>query len=874
MMIPLRHAWLLSLFLLVLWPASCVRAEISLRAQIEPGSVELGEAAMLSVTVEGANRVGGRPEMAAVPGLEVQSRGQSSNLQIVNGRMSQSISFQYAVFATKAGTYSIGPFILKEGGKTYRGEAVTFQAIKPGAAPGAGGTPKPVDDGSSFAEGALFVRMVADKERAALGEQVTLRFQFWRRTDVPLMDQSSYTPPDTPGFWREELPPQRSGQRTFNGANYEVTELVYALFATQPGRLEVAKAGLECTVPVRSRRRDPFDVFGMLGGMGEPRRVTLETKPLRIQVDPLPAGAPESFTGGVGQYRLRGSLDRNQAAQNEPLTLSLQIEGTGNVSAVGDPKLPDLVDFRSYPPTGETEPNQDGDKAGGKKVWKIVLVPESTGAKKVPAIELTTYDPVDKRYETHRVGPFEVQIVPAGNIAAGEAPGEVTRVGRDLRAIRVGGELKPGRPSGSFGGAIGVSLQVLPAVLLAAAWAYRRRLERDQADRIGVRSRRAPGRFRREMEMLQAGLPGAGEAAGEGWRRFGDALERYFTERFNFPVRGRTRDELASCLSDAGVDAAAIEEVRSLLDRCDFALFAPAAATEQELRAALQQALGVADRLDAAKGRARPRSGGGPGRGVLALLALLQISGGALAQTGGSLTAPLDPSGARAAFEAGNQAYQAGDYGEAVRAYRSVRDSGYLSADLLLNLGNACYRAGRLGWAVEAFERGRRLYPGDPDLEANLELALAETRDRQAETEGSPLLGALVALQERWPLRSAVRFSTVCWWLLALWGAWRIVTGPSTPVMRWVGRGFTAALIASLAWTGVLALRDLQRPNAVVVAEELSVRSNPDFGGTVEFTLHAGTLVRLGRARGEFREVLFSDRLKGWADAVSLARLD
>lgn len=865
-----RLGWLVALLLLVMSPTTRVRAEISLRAQIEPGSVELGEAAMLSVTVEGANRVAGRPEMAAVAGLEIQSRGQSSNLQIVNGRMSQSISFQYAVFATKAGTYTIGPFTLKDGGKSYRGDAVTFQAIKPGAPPGAGGTPRPADDGSSFAEGALFVRMVADKERAVLGEQVTLRFQFWRRTDVPLMDQSSYTPPDTPGFWREELPPQRTGQRTFNGASYEVTELVYALFATQAGRLEVAKAGLECTVPVRSRRRDPFDVFGMLGGMGEPRRVTLETKPLRIQVDPLPLGAPTSFTGGVGQYRLRGSLDRNQAAQNEPLTLSLQIEGTGNVSAVGDPKLPDLVDFRSYPPTGETEANQDGDKAGGKKTWKIVLVPESTGAKKVPAIEVTTYDPVEKRYETHRAGPFDVQIVPAGNIAAGEAPSEVTRVGRDLRAIRVGGALRAGRPGGPLGGAVGIGLQILPALLLAGAWVYRRRLDRDQADRVGVRSRRAPGRFRREMEMLQSALPGTG--AGEGWRRLGDALERYFTERFNFPVRGRTRDELASCLADAGVDAAAIQEVRSLLDRCDFALFAPAAATEQELRAALQQALGVADRLDAAK--ARPRSPRGFTPTLLVLLALLQIAGAARAQTPGSLTSPLTPSAARAAFEAGNQAYQAGDYGEAIRAYRSVRESGFLSADLLLNLGNACYRAGRLGWAVEAFESGRRLYPGDPDLESNLELALAETRDRQADTEESPLLGALVAFQERWPLRNAVRVTTLCWWLLALWGAWRIVRGPSTPAIAWVGRGLAALLVASLAWTGVLALRDFQRPNAVVVAEELSVRSNPDFGETVEFTLHAGTLVRLGRSRGEFREVLFSDRLKGWADAVSLARLD
>ena len=62
-------------------------------------------------------------------------------------------------------------------------------------------------------------------------------------------------------------------------------------------------------------------------------------------------------------------------------------------------------------------------------------------------------------------------------------------------------------------------------------------------------------------------------------------------------------------------------------------------------------------------------------------------------------------------------------------------------------------------------------------------------------------------------------------------------------------------------------------PNAVVVAEECAVRSNPDSEATVEFTLHAGTRVRVGRERHGFREVLFSDKLRGWGAADALALL-
>ena len=879
-----RFVALLSACLLSFGLSARALAEVSLRAEIEPNTIEVGEAASLSVTVEGASRVGAKPSVPAVPGLEIQSRGQSSNLSIVNGRMSQSVSFQYVVFATKAGSYTIGPIELRDGNKVAQADPVALSVVRAGAtspgSPGGAGSngQAPADDESSFAGGALFVKGVIDKDRVVLGEQVTLRFQFWKRADVPLLDQPQYSPPETPGFWREDLPPQRTSSRNVQGQPYEVTELVYALFPTQAGRLEISGAGLECTVPTRSRRRDPFDVFGMLGGMGEPRRVKLETTTLRVQVDPLPQPAPAEFTGGVGQYRIEGALDRTRATQNEPLTLTLSISGTGNVSAVGDPKLPELIDFRAYPPTAETSPTADGnqtlandnDRAAGKKSWKIVLIPESTGRKTVPAIRIATFDPASRGYKQLSVGPFEVVVDPASSLPSGAVPGEVARVGRDLRTIRTETHLRPTGSRAPWGTAGFWLLQLAPLSLLAAAWGYRTKLEREANDRVGHRSRRAPGRLRREVEALRA-ESGSGAAPADGFKRFGDALERYFTERFNFPVRGRTREELAECLRAAKVEESVITETRALLDRCDFALFAPAAVGASDLSEALAQALAIADRLDdAAKGI--KRIGGKPAtlRMLLAALALPLAFG--LAQ--GQAPAHLDRAQAQTAFTEANASFLQGDFSHAITLYRDIRASGFESADLYLNLGNACYRAGRLGWAVEAFERGRRLAPNDPDLRSNLELALADTKDRQAEAGESKLLEGLVGLQDRFGMAATLRVVTLLWWLLAAWLGVRFALLPDARAYAMTGAALTALLAAGLAWTGVLALREMQRPNAVVVAEELQVRSNPDASGTVEFTLHAGTRVRLGRERAGFREVLFSERLRGWADSGALASLD
>jgi len=77
----------------------------------------------------------------------------------------------------------------------------------------------------------------------------------------------------------------------------------------------------------------------------------------------------------------------------------------------------------------------------------------------------------------------------------------------------------------------------------------------------------------------------------------------------------------------------------------------------------------------------------------------------------------------------------------------------------------------------------------------------------------------------------------------------------------------------AVALTALLAGQAASAPDAVVVAEELPVRTNPESEATVEFTLHAGTRVDLGRTVGEYREILFSDKLRGWGETDGLAEL-
>lgn len=989
-------------------PATPVRAAVTVSAEIQPGSIPAGGRAEITVTIDGAARIDEPPSIPPVRGLRIQRAGQQTNVSIINGRMSRSVSYQFLVEADAPGRYSLGPVVVKESGKLYRSRPLSLDvaagsspgAVPPGSAapgpappgsappgsmspgnasPGVGGTAPSIPNPSlpeSAEQGQIFVEAAVDRNDVYLGEQVTLRFRFYQDMGFPVLETRLENPPSTQGFWREDLPPQRTSQKMVGGRPYQVTEIVYALFPTQDGDLEIGPGVVQCEVRDRRRRGgDPFNLFGSFFGQ---RTVELRSRPVKIHVRPLPKPAPEDFTGGVGSYRLEASLDRTEVPQNEYVTLTLSVRGTGNVSAVGNPSIPDLGDFRTYPPVTDVVPDLGNDRVGGEKKFDIVLIPQATGRRLVPPITLSVFDPAAGQYERLSSDSLFVRVLPAANVAGGTG-GEVTRVGWDLRTIRDDTRL---RAIGSdrvwnFPGFWAV--QIAPVLLLGFAWLYRRRRDRIEANWIGVLSRKAPGRFRAELRALRS------DRRAEPAERFGkldEIVVRFLTERYGYPVRGRTREELAGWLEERGVKGPAIAELRQILERCDFARFAPQTQTAEGFEETWRQAAELPRLLD---GRSRgrigtPRRTAGAqallwiaGIGLGSLLAasgsdgqIADASGGANGTRGGAIvqdgagsagagakgdgpagiaasagtaaggedstpagspkpgaiatptgsqdlgasTSPTgtpapgamkspagtpssggiqtpggtsaaanggSPSGmdtgvrtreeARQTFREGNEAYRRQDYRAAIEQYDRVLDGGFESPDLWLNLGNAYYRRGDVGRAVYHFERGRRLDPTDPDLSANLELALRGTKDHAPEVDSNRFLRLLVTLQDRVPLVSSLRWLSVAWWLFALWLGARVALRPERRYFGALGVLLAAVLLCAAGWTGVQLLQRESRPDGVVVAEELPVRSNPDSGATVEFTLHAGTTLRLGREAPGFREVIFSDQLQGWADA-------
>lgn len=598
-----RWSLLLAL-LLALAPVPARAADLTVEATVDRNSVPIDGQLVLTVSVSGGLRQAPNPELPTTLDQDwtVSSAGTSRNFSFINGQVSSSSVYRFILTPRRTGALTIGRFRVKVGNSIYESDpiAVTVTAAQGGAGqPGAGAPAPGPAPGEERQEGGgrdVFITASVSRKNPYVQEQIVLTFRFYQR--VSLLESPNYTAPTTTGFWSEDLPPDRTFYENIEGQRYYVTERRTALFATAPGAFTVGPARLECAVPAVSRNidRDPFSLFGQ--SMFERRRISLTSPAITVTVKPLPAGAPPGFGGAVGRFQIRAGLDKTSVPQGEPVTLNVEVSGTGNVKSVADPVFPPLPEFKVYDSASSSDVSKDGGIVRGKKTLQQILVPLKAGTLTIPPISLAYFDPEAGEYRTASTGPLVVSVTPGattpGGAGWGGGRGAIEVVGQDVRFIRQNlGALQVigQRP---WDGGLFWFLQLLPVGLAAGALVYekrRRRLEEDLGFARGLRSNREAARRLKKARALAA----AGDAGFPG--EVAAALRGYVADKFNRAAPGLTQDEIRSLLETRGVNAELIDRLLRLLDHCDMARFAPSAAALEDRQRLLDDAGELITRL-------------------------------------------------------------------------------------------------------------------------------------------------------------------------------------------------------------------------------------------------------------------------------------
>jgi tetratricopeptide (TPR) repeat protein len=810
--------------------ATAARAEVTIRARLDPPRVSLGQSTDLAVEIRGTQDAA-MPSVPAPAGVGVRYVGPSTQLSIVNGHTNSSVTHHFTVTPRREGSFTLGPITSQADGQVLEAGTVTLQ-VAAGAAAAA-----PAGD-------QLRLVLTVPRTSVYVHERVPLTVTLWvgqvRVSDV------QYPRIAGDGFTLEPLGQPTQRQESRDGGTFQVVEFRGALTPARSGTLAVGPATMSMArVTERAGGRRGFSFFG--GFTQEP--VELTSEPVMLEVLPLPEqGKPADFSGAVGRFALQVRAAPLDVAAGDPVTLTYTLSGDGDLSSVTAPALAESEAFRVYP----VQPVAAAAGASpGTRSFEQVIIPETPGPLRLPPVRFTWFDPEARAYRVAEHPPITLTVRPAAHGAepqivgaeGGKTAAPTESLGRDIVFIKE----SPGRltPLGArrWRNPLFWILQVVPLLLWAAAVAIVRHRRR-----LGSDARYA--RFTRAGRAARAALDDAGRALERGdaagfHDRVAGAIRDYLTAKLDLPPGAVTSELVSARLRDAGVADGVAGEVRAFFAACEIARFAPVPAADGDLRRTLVQAERIVRTLERTRRLA-------PAATAAAAAVLVVLAGAARA-------ADETP---QALFFRGNALYADGRYADAAATYERVLAAGVASANTYFNLGNAYLKAGRVGNAVLAYERAGRLAPGDPDLRANLAFA----REQAGTTEPVPWWQRLLfPLAARWSSDALLAGAAVAWWILMLLLVVRLARPAAHRAASRAAVGAGVALLV-LASSAAYRLRTVDlRPAVVVVAPgETAVRFEPSDSGTVYFQVKPGTtLRRLGEREG-WVQVGRDDGRRGW----------
>ncbi|SHI43218.1 tetratricopeptide repeat protein [Flavobacterium terrae] len=226
-------------------------------------------------------------------------------------------------------------------------------------------------------------------------------------------------------------------------------------------------------------------------------------------------------------------------------------------------------------------------------------------------------------------------------------------------------------------------------------------------------------------------------------------------------------------------------------------------------------------------------------------------------------------------FEKGNSLYQKGNYQEAINAYESIVKSGKESAEVYFNLGNCYYKLNKVAPAVYNFEKALLLSPCDSEIQNNLSFAKKMAIDEIAET---PKVGFSKLISD---FTSSFHYDTWAWIaivfsVLFLIGFVAYYFSSSTGLKRVFFSGMILFLLFVVVsvFSGFYEKSRINndRP-AIVFADVIAVKSEPNASAQDAFTLHAGTKVTVLEDLGNYKKIQLSDLKEGWIEKTAIKEI-
>ena len=786
--------------------------------------------------------------------------GRSSSVQIVNGKMTKSVqnTYTYILKAVAKGKFTLPAATAKVKKNQISSSPVSIEVVEGRQASQQPQPSQPQNQRQQTATGSgdIQLDLTLSRSEAVVGEPIIATLKLYQRVNVAGFEGASF--PSFNGFWSQELEAPTNiefARETYDGQIYNAALLrKFVLIPQQAGTVTIDPAELVCLVNVRvsSGGTSIFDGF-----FDDYRtiRQKVTSKPVKVKVSPLPAGAPASFAGGVGQFNISAKLSKDVLKTHEAGSLIVTVSGKGNVSLLDAPKVNFPPDMEVY----DTKTSDRIDKGGlsGSKTYEFPFIPRSYGDFVIEPIKYTYYDVNAKKYVTLQTQPLNI-TVEKGNetesgpvIVSGVARKDVKNLGSDIRFINVRSQEFSSKGSffvGSAGFWTAASLIVLLAV---ACWFIFRKIAARRADVAGTKNRKATKMALKRLQLAGTFLKQNLYTAF--YEELHKALLGFISDKLNMPAAELSRDRISETLQERGVDKSLTDTFIGILDACEFARYSPDAGNEA-MTAHYNSAIDVISSIDSNMKSSKTA----PKAAYMIAFLMMVVPSAASAQQSEYVDS---------LWNGANQAYTEGRWEDAVAGYDMISGMGLESAALYCNTGDAYFKSGNIPMAILNYERALKLDPSYGDAQYNLELLSGMIQDR---IDPVPEFILKVWASKVCRLMNSNSWAVTFLVLLALTMAMVLlfVLSPSVAGRR---TGFFTGIVLLLMAVSSLSFSLWQKNDyvkvegAIVMRPVSSVKSSPSSESSQDlFVLHEGTKVKVIDQVGSWNNIELADGRQGW----------
>ena len=554
-----------------------------------PDVVVVGDQFRLSYTVTTQKVKDFRaPSIKGFDVLMGPSRSEQSSTQIVNGSVSStsSITFTYILMANTAGEFTVPGASIVADGNQMISNSVKIKVLSQDQ--NHNSSRRNNDNSSSIQPSSnasvsnqdLFITATASKTNVYEQEAFVLTYKIYTRESNLQLNNAKL--PDFKGFHSQEIEMTTNARWTpehYKGRNYYTTVYrQFVLFPQQSGKLFIEPAQFQMTVNKPVQSADPFDAFFNGGNNVIEIKKPITTPKIAINVNPLPAGKPTNFLGGVGEFNISSSINSKELKTNDAITIKLVISGTGNLKLISNPEIKFPDDFEVYDPKVDNQVRLTKEGLTGNKVIEYLAIPRHAGTYKIPGVSFSYFDIRSKSYKTLNTEDYVINVEKgAGNadqvIANFTNKEDLKVLGEDIRYIKQNEVTF--QPKGSFfyGSMSYWLFYIIPALAFILFFIIYRKQAAENANVAKMRTKKANKVAIKRMKL-------AGKLLSENKKdAFYDevlkALWGYISDKLNIPVSRLSKDNIEEKLRNHGVSEELIKEFLNALNDCEFARFAP-----------------------------------------------------------------------------------------------------------------------------------------------------------------------------------------------------------------------------------------------------------------------------------------------------------